>query len=133
MGPSGPTGETGAAGPQGLIGPTGTTGPSGPTGDIGPSGATGPVGPLGTVDISTYVVTTQASGHGFATTQAMCDAGDVATGGGVSTQQIPFPSWVSASFPVTDGQTPIGWQGSANAPFSVYAVCQSTMTQQTSD
>jgi hypothetical protein len=122
---------TGAEGPQGVIGPTGETGPSGPTGDTGPSGATGPAGPLGTVEINTYVVMAQASGHGFATTQAMCDAGDVATGGGVSTSQIPFPSWVSSSFPVTDGKTSVGWQGSANAPFSVYAVCQSATTQET--
>jgi hypothetical protein len=76
-------------------------------------------------------VTASASGHGFATTQALCDPGDVATGGGVSTPQIPFPSWVSSSFPVTSSGTPIGWQGSANAPFNVYAVCQSTTTQET--
>ena len=53
MGPTGPRGETGAAGtmgptgPNGETGPTGATGPTGPRGETGAAGATGPTGPRG--------------------------------------------------------------------------------------
>lgn len=44
---SGPKGDTGATGPQGLQGPKGDTGPQGPKGPKGDTGATGPQGPQG--------------------------------------------------------------------------------------
>ena len=53
MGPQGPKGETGAAGPQGQTGPqgakgeTGATGPKGDPGEQGPQGETGPQGTPG--------------------------------------------------------------------------------------
>ena len=49
-GPQGFTGETGPTGPQGLTGATGPTGPqgfTGATGPTGPQGLTGPTGPTG--------------------------------------------------------------------------------------
>ncbi len=46
-GPQGPTGATGAPGPQGPIGPTGADGAPGPQGPIGPTGADGATGPQG--------------------------------------------------------------------------------------
>ncbi|MFN8300235.1 MAG: hypothetical protein U0T75_14120 [Chitinophagales bacterium] len=46
-GPQGPTGNTGAQGPQGLQGPTGDTGAQGPQGVQGVTGAQGDTGPQG--------------------------------------------------------------------------------------
>jgi hypothetical protein len=46
-GPQGPTGETGATGPQGPTGETGATGPQGPTGETGATGDTGSTGATG--------------------------------------------------------------------------------------
>ena len=46
-GPQGFTGETGPTGPQGLTGATGPTGPQGFTGATGPQGLTGPTGSQG--------------------------------------------------------------------------------------
>ncbi|WP_273226444.1 exosporium glycoprotein BclB-related protein [Geosporobacter ferrireducens] len=47
LGPTGPTGPTGATGPAGPTGATGPAGPTGATGPAGPTGATGPAGPTG--------------------------------------------------------------------------------------
>ena len=47
QGVAGPTGATGAQGPQGVAGPTGATGAQGPQGVAGPTGATGAQGPQG--------------------------------------------------------------------------------------
>lgn len=67
IGPTGPTGSTGAVGPTGPtgstgdigpIGPTGNTGAIGPTGPTGAQGNAGPTGPTGPApDTSTYVTT----------------------------------------------------------------------------
>jgi hypothetical protein len=83
---------------------------------------------LGTVDISHYVVTAHDSGHGFDTLQAMCSPGDAATGGGVTANHQPIPTWISSSMPVTVDDSPVGWSGSAYAPFDVYAVCEAANT-----
>ncbi len=128
-GPVGPSGPAGASGPEGPTGATGATGPVGPSGPSGPSGATGPegpTGPLATSNISHYVVSARANGRGgLATETAMCQSGDSATGGGVTTNTLPFPSWIASSMPATDGNgNPVGWSGTAYAPFTVYAVCE---------
>lgn len=47
IGPTGPSGPTGATGPQGPQGDTGPQGPAGATGPQGPQGVTGPQGPQG--------------------------------------------------------------------------------------
>ena len=47
VGPTGPTGSTGAAGPTGPTGSAGSTGPTGPTGSAGSTGPTGPTGSTG--------------------------------------------------------------------------------------
>lgn len=49
VGPTGPTGATGAAGPTGPTGDTGAVGPTGPTGAQGIQGPTGPTGDTGAV------------------------------------------------------------------------------------
>ncbi len=128
-GPTGPSGPAGASGPQGTTGATGATGPVGPSGPSGPTGATGPqgpTGPLATTNISHYVVTASATIlTGTNTKTAMCQPGDSATGGGVTTNTSPFPTWIASSIPVIDGSgNPVGWSGTAYAPFKVYAVCE---------
>ncbi|MGA7669772.1 MAG: hypothetical protein WBW04_05080, partial [Nitrolancea sp.] len=117
-GPSGPQGDTGVQGPTGTTGIQGDTGPSGPAGDTGPSG---PSGPLGSPDISHYVVSAQGTGFGLVNQTVYCDSGDVATGGGVSINTSIFPGALKTSMPAMDGDTPIGWTGSAYSPFTVYA------------
>jgi len=62
----GPTGPTGATGPQGLIGPTGPTGATGPQGLIGPTGPTGADAAPTTLTIGS--VTTGAPGTNAAAT-----------------------------------------------------------------
>ena len=58
-GPTGPTGITGATGPTG---PTGITGATGPTGSTGATGATGPTGPTGVSVTATYAFANNTSG-----------------------------------------------------------------------
>ncbi len=82
------------------------------------------MGPVGTA--TSYVVTANGSGVGLINQTAMCTAGDIATGGGVSMNQSLLPTAVVSTMPVTDGGTPVGWSGSAYGPFTVYAVCQHT-------
>jgi hypothetical protein len=86
---------------------------------------------LGSVAITHYVVTAHQAGHGFGTAQAMCNADDTATGGGVTANNQPIPTWVASSAPVVDvNNSPTGWSGAAYAPFDVYAVCESDQTTQ---
>jgi hypothetical protein len=69
-----------AQGPQGPPGLTGATGPPGPTGPQGPSGIT----ELNATNLYTRageIVTTGNLPTSFATSQAFCDADDVAIGG----------------------------------------------------
>ncbi|HHL3304450.1 TPA: exosporium glycoprotein BclB-related protein [Bacillus cereus] len=97
-GATGPTGDTGLAGATGATGPTGDTGaagPTGPTGDTGLAGATGPTGPTGDTGLAGATGPTGATGLAGATgptgatglTGATGATG--ATGGGAI---IPFAS-----------------------------------------
>jgi hypothetical protein len=89
QGPPGPTGATGAQGPQGILGPAG---PQGIPGLVGANGTQGPQGPQGPTGITQLNATNIYSKHGevvtngnlptsLGTSQAPCDAGDVAIGG----------------------------------------------------
>ena len=85
-GPSGPRGATGPAGPRGLRGPAGPAGRQGPAGPAGAQGARGPEGATGIV--ATYIrssvaLTVPAGSDG--STFASCDRGDIAMGGGFTT------------------------------------------------
>jgi hypothetical protein len=78
----------GPRGARGLDGERGRRGPRGERGEAGEAGQTGPAGPAG-VDgtLSTYAVIVPApieSGTHMAS-EALCDPGDVATGGGFLT------------------------------------------------
>jgi hypothetical protein len=86
------TGITGPTGPQGPIGPQGPQGPQGETGANGTQGlpgVTGPQGPPGITQLNATNIyskpgTPETSGNlptSLATSQAHCDAGDVAIGG----------------------------------------------------
>ena len=83
QGPPGPIGATGAQGLQGIPGPVGANGTQ------GPSGGTGPQGPPGITQLNATniyskpgeVVTNGNLPTSLGTSQAPCDAGDVAIGG----------------------------------------------------
>ncbi|MEL7450664.1 MAG: hypothetical protein AAFN78_15730, partial [Pseudomonadota bacterium] len=74
------TGPAGPEGPQGPAGPQGDQGAIGPIGPVGPQGPQGPAGVLGFYQrtaSSAFVPDFQV-----VTVEAVCDPGDVATGGG---------------------------------------------------
>jgi hypothetical protein len=129
-GPTGPAGPTGPTGPRGATGPTGPAGPIGPTGPVGPRGATGPTGPTGPA--STYVRVAKGTKE-TPVADAICDPGDVATGGGAVTDfkspdALPSIPLRSAGVPAADGDKVTGWRGfvkggSANQTVTVYVVC----------
>ena len=83
------TGTQGPPGPQGPIGPQGIQGTTGANGTQGPPGATGTQGPPGITQLNATniyskpgeVVTNGNLPTSLGTSQAPCDAGDVAIGG----------------------------------------------------
>jgi hypothetical protein len=69
-------------------------------------------------------VTAHKDGVILVSTQAMCEEGDVATGGGVTATQAPILGVVVSSAPVDNGEgTPIGWSGTVTGSLTVYAIC----------
>ncbi|MBT8132110.1 MAG: hypothetical protein KJO35_07565, partial [Gammaproteobacteria bacterium] len=102
-GPAGQPGMTGEQGPPGPAGPVGMTGMTGMTGEQGPPGPAGPAGPAGVlrfyVRTQTSPVTTDFT---VITVDAVCDPGDVATGGGhISANSVV--DWLVATSAVPDG------------------------------
>jgi hypothetical protein len=120
-------------------------GPQGPKGENGAVGSRGPTGPSG----ATNVVMRKGpsfsiSRNSFAVGNATCNPGERATGGGVLTENVYYPTVVS-SFPLpqpneaspNNGVTPTGWRvwmankdvGSDEAPASTsatpYVICAS--------
>ena len=83
------TGTQGPPGPEGPAGPQGIPGPVGANGTQGPSGGTGPQGPPGITQLNATniyskpgeLVTNGNLPTSLGTSQAFCDAGDVAIGG----------------------------------------------------
>lgn len=100
----GPRGPRGSAGVRGQRGPRGERGEAGQAGSPGPAGTPGSAGVL-----STYAVIVPApieSGTHMAS-EALCDRGDVATGGGFLTNGAILASTVGGE---GDAQ---GWQSEA--------------------
>jgi hypothetical protein len=100
-------------GPRGARGPAGERGrrgPRGEKGEVGEDGATGPAGAPGEAGVlSTYAVIVPApieSGTHMAS-EALCDPGDVATGGGFLTNGIILASGVGG------GGAAQGWRSEA--------------------
>ncbi len=86
QGPQGDKGDKGDKGDNGLNGVDGAQGPKGDKGDKGDpgaNGAQGPQGPKGDAGTASLTqITKSASGSGSVSVQAVCAAGQVATGGG---------------------------------------------------
>ncbi len=115
----GAKGAPGAKGPRGKRGPKGKPGEQGQTGPAGPKGADG-----ADVELRTYSLTETTSGADERLLQvaAMCDRGDLATGGGFETDGV-----ILASLGV-GGDAPTGWQAVAQAnpettELSAFVVC----------
>lgn len=126
VGPAGPPGPQGEPGSLGLQGATGAQGPAGPQGSQGPEGPQGPVGPSGASgSVTTYVVVVTSDGSGDGET-ALCEAGDVAIGGGggTSTQQAGGYIYRSAPTATQDGWYVAMNGGASLTGFSVYAICR---------
>jgi hypothetical protein len=119
-------GETGPAGPQGEQGIQGEQGEQGLTGPEGPMGPPGPVGPEG-----------PQAGLAFVT--AICDAGDVATGGSyqfagtsclAEADNLPFVFGSRASTQTFPWVEPDGWEGIVNnlpGPWLFFGPCYFTV------
>jgi hypothetical protein len=123
-GPQGPRGASGAKGTNGTNGTNGTSGTSGTNGTNGTNGATKVV--VRQVFVSMPTANTFYSGV------AQCNAGEVATGGGVNnndasnTARMVFdgPNSGSATAPPTDWLGSF-FNGGAADSFNVYVVCAS--------
>jgi hypothetical protein len=163
QGPQGLKGDTGAQGLQGLKGDTGDQGVAGangtscvnpdgsltstlcrgPKGDTGATGAAGPQGQRGPAGATGFHIVSASSatvsgGFGaFASAEADCPNGEIATGGGASLFNVVVDfqnnsvSMLISNYPVPGSGTPFGWKGTATGsatftqPFGVtaYAIC----------
>jgi hypothetical protein len=118
-----------------LPGPEGPPGPAGPT---GATGATGPQGPPGVLNFYTVDTWVAASTMGYYDGTASCQAGDVASGGGVQLHATSPDFTLIDSMPTYPGTitpggwTPTGWYGEVYLwkdlgggywSFTVWAVC----------
>ena len=109
------TGPQGPPGPQGSIGPPGIQGTTGANGTQGPPGATGTQGPpritqLNATNIYSKpgeLVTNGNLPTSLGTSQAFCDAGDVAIGGNFQITGInPYNIVQAGSGPAPDNALP---------------------------
>ena len=129
-GPVGPPGPSGRVGPAGATGPAGPAGPAGATGPAGASGATGPAGPKGDPGgLSTATVRSSSYGTGTipgpAVVTVACQAGEIATGGGV-TLADPGNDVVTSTAPLSGGGVPTGWEAhvwATTAYPTTYVIC----------
>src|SRR3954452_12758683 len=103
---------------------SGPQGPQGTQGPVGPQGAPGPQGPKGDPGVAgVYIGDT---GPGAA--QALCDAGDVAVGGGGIVMGDGFLT-ESQPIPFSVGAAPVGWIAHAkkadgsDAAVTAWVVC----------
>jgi hypothetical protein len=142
-GPSGPAGDPGAQGLQGDPGNPGSPGPLGPTGPAGPTGDTGATGPQGiqgpagsggsggstaptVVDEVKSGSTTGGDGLEVGVSVS-CPPNTSATGGGGAVTN--GSGYVSGSWPVLNGTTPVGWQikyipnGAETISYEVHVEC----------
>jgi hypothetical protein len=135
-------GNAGAGGPQGAAGPAGPTGPQGLAGTPGKEGQSGKEGAPGkdgtngatSVVVRYAEVTTSNGANGQ--TQANCNAGERATGGGVemdsgNSKDVWYFTPGGRPVPNTQGATPTGWfadwfnESGSTDTFRVYVICAS--------
>lgn len=94
----------------------GAVGPQGPAGVQGPAGPQGPPGVLNFYTVDAYIT---ASTSGYYPGDAMCQPGDIASGGGVQLQAnspdfvliTSAPTASGGNPTVPGGWTPTGWHG----------------------
>lgn len=106
-----------ASGPAGPPGPAGSAGPAGPPGAPGPAGPPGPAGVLGFYRVTASFACPADSPVNCLIDPppvALCNAGDVATGGaGYRTVTIPpgvpLQDFASIPFPTIDPNPPVGF------------------------
>jgi hypothetical protein len=104
--------------------PSGPQGPLGPQGPVGPPGATGAQGPKGDPGVLGFYIGDTGPGAN----QALCDAGDVAVGGGGIVMGDGFLT-ESQPLPFSVGAAPVGWIAHANkadgsdAAVTAWVVC----------
>ncbi|MEM9315765.1 MAG: hypothetical protein AAGA95_14155, partial [Pseudomonadota bacterium] len=104
-GPAGPAGPTGPQGPAGAQGDTGPSGPIGPQGPAGPQGEEGPQGPAGVLGFYSRVVASNfVPDFQVVRVDAVCDPGDVATGGGFVFESAQT-GWLVSTSAIPDGFT----------------------------
>ena len=139
-GPAGPAGDPGAQGlqgdpgnpgPSGPLGPTGPAGPTGDTGATGPQGIQGPTGSGGSVlpSVVDEVISGSTAGAGGLEVGAWvsCPPNTFATGGGGAVTN--GSGYVTGSWPVLNGSTPVGWQikyiagGAETISYEVHVEC----------
>jgi hypothetical protein len=117
----------GPQGPQGPQGEPGEPGEPGPPGDVGPQGETGPAG---ATNLHVRTTTVFVPHLDFAIGQALCEEGEVATGGGYDVLQTPIIVDMSSPIAGRTGAV-IGWQvrfvnaAAVDVALPVYAVCAS--------
>jgi hypothetical protein len=124
-GPQGPQGFQGADGADGADGAQGPQGFQGDAGAQGTQGVQGATGAQGGVGGNLYVVTATNPGtQGGTSATAVCDLGDVATGGGVVLPGLGS-LWDNSPLGGSATTPPIGWQGGVTGsnPIQVFAVC----------
>jgi hypothetical protein len=102
-GPQGPQGPQGPRGPEGAPGARGAEGAHGARGAEGPPGPQGPQGPAGATN-----VTVRVAPQGMGTTEAKCNQGEVAVGGGGFSDD-GNPTFLYLSSPTPQSGTPTGW------------------------
>jgi Collagen triple helix repeat (20 copies) len=128
--------QTGPQGPQGLAGAPGVQGAKGDPGATGLAGPAGPQGPAGPTQVTAVANHGAPAPFANGTEQqgipALCPAGALATGGGVSINGGSgiLNAAVTASQPLLDGNgLPVGWVGTAynnsgvDTTLLVWAIC----------
>lgn len=110
---------------------TGPAGPVGPKGDTGAKGDKGATGDSGLLSVYVKHEYSTIGPGGYGGSNAICDSGDVATGGGFMFVNGQHDVAVIDNSPYQLGtsSTPTGWNGSAwnndtrDHAFHVYAIC----------
>lgn len=136
--PRGAAGAAGAAGPAGPQGPAGAGGANGPQGPAGADGPAGPAGPAGATNVMVRSSAPQViTGGSWAFIKIDCEAGEVATGGGIRFDTPLSTDRTIYSAPISVGGNPLysgvpgGWAGRianadpADRPARAYAICAS--------
>ncbi|HBH3593895.1 TPA: collagen-like protein, partial [Clostridioides difficile] len=147
IGPTGPTGNTGATGsigPMGATGPTGNTGvtgeigPTGPTGNTGVTGEIGPTGPTGNTGVTGEIGPTGPTGNTGVTgsigpTGATGPKGATGPTGPTGNSSQPVANFlVNAPSPQTlnNGDAITGWQTIIGNSSSITVDANGTFTVQ---